>query len=224
MRTSVTFGYLLDKVPIRPNREICVIDAHPPTISLENMLATVGNIIKASGQSIGSPGNADSFQEIYTKIIELFEDEFSDYSALFLAYDHVTLQQNGSYLVNGQRIHPNEIRIVFRATSEDDLNQFPMGSGHNGVGFLEPPTDQIRDLGQDEEAHWYKRAFSIPLKTITPGNYMFCFAAGDNGWLYDVGAGTLLVISIVPPPVIPVPASIIADKAAEDEANSPEGI
>jgi hypothetical protein len=29
MRTSDTLGYLLNNVPIRPNREICVIDSEP---------------------------------------------------------------------------------------------------------------------------------------------------------------------------------------------------
>ena len=42
MRTSVTLGYLPNNVPIRPNREICVIDSKPglwDAVSLTDLIS-----------------------------------------------------------------------------------------------------------------------------------------------------------------------------------------
>jgi hypothetical protein len=42
MRTSVTVAYLINNAPIRPNREICIIDTHPglfDAVSLTDLLS-----------------------------------------------------------------------------------------------------------------------------------------------------------------------------------------
>jgi hypothetical protein len=112
------------------------------------------------------------------------------------ATDHVTYLQHGSFVVNGQRVHPDEIRVVFRATSEDDLT----GSLGRVEQSEDLPDQQVRDNGEKKEKHTYTRRFSVPLKTIAPGDYLFTFGSGDDGWFFDVGANTILTLTIAPRP------------------------
>src|SRR5580692_8750900 len=58
------------------------------------------------------------------------------------------------------------------------------------------------------------RRFSIPLRTITPGDYIFTFGSGDDGWLFDVGASTILTLTITPAPAQPSQAVTPAEEAA----------
>ena len=50
-----------------------------------------------------------------------------------------------------------------------------------------------------KQEHQYTRPFAIPFQTITPGDYVFTFGAGDDGWFFDVGASTVLTLTIRPP-------------------------
>jgi hypothetical protein len=130
--------------------------------------------------------------------IKSINDVVADKNSLYLQSDDQSFWQNASPLTRGGGIQPDEIRIVFRATSEDDITK---SFGH---AYKFQPNKRIRyvstheiiDLGEYKTTNQYKRAFSIPLETITPGMYLFAFASGDDGWLYDVGAVTLLWVWI----------------------------
>ena len=223
MRTSVTIGYGLDKRAIRPNREICVIDAHPPDIlgSLEDLATEAWVLFKAHwnpvveiGETFNPPdprwvpppppgGYLESLWDILPDDgIKSINDVVADKNSLFLESDDLAFERAGSYRINRQRVHPDEIRIVFRATSEDDITK---SFGHaykfdSGDESQYVSTDEIIDLAETKTTNQYKRAFSIPLKTITPSLYLFAFASGDDGWLFDVGAVTFLWVRIWPRP------------------------
>jgi hypothetical protein len=51
-----------------------------------------------------------------------------------------------------------------------------------------------------KQEHQYTRRFSIPLKTIAPGDYVFTFGSGDDGFFFNVGASTILTVTILPRP------------------------
>ena len=190
MRTSVTLGYLLNGVPIRPNREICILNAEPglfDAVSWTDLAALATATYQALLGNWTAAGAAS---------LPLLKKLYDGKNEIASATDHVTYLQHGSFVVNGQRVHPDEIRVVFRATSEDDLT--------GSLGLVEQsedvPDQQVRDNGEKKEKHMYTRRFSVPLKTIAPGDYLFTFGSGDDGWFYDVGANTMLTLTIAPRP------------------------
>jgi hypothetical protein len=187
MRSSITLVYLRHNEVIRPNREICVIDAHPPSISLDDLITTTINIVSAV---------EGDYSGLLSQVEGDLKEVLGGKNAIFSASDHLEFLRAGSYLVNGERVHPNEIRVVFKATSEDNITK-SFGRADQPAGIL---GGQIIDRGEDEQAHQYTRQFSIPLEKIDPGEYVFTFASGDDGWLYDVGVSTVLTVSILPRP------------------------
>ena len=114
MRSSITISYLRDNVPIRPSHEICVIDAHPPGLSLDDILKTATNVVEAL---------EGDFSGVLTQVEEEIEAALKGKNAVYNASDHLEFLRAGSYLINGQRVHPDEIGVVFRATSEDKITK-----------------------------------------------------------------------------------------------------
>lgn len=39
---------------------------------------------------------------------------------------------------------------------------------------------------------------SLPLNTMSPGDYLFTFGAQDDGWFNDVAAVSLLTLTVLP--------------------------
>jgi hypothetical protein len=194
MRTSVTLAYLLNGVPVRPSQEICVLDTHPgflQAVSLTDLMSIVTSTYQLLNGNYAKAGAA---------ILPMLKTVFKGKNTIGTAIHHLTYQQHGSFVVNGHRVHPDEIRVVYRATSEDDLTQ--------SFGRVDQSADtrarQIRDDGGKQEKHRYTHRFSIPLKTIAPGDYVLTFGSGDDGWFYDVGANTVLTLTITPPPAQPL--------------------
>jgi hypothetical protein len=187
MRSSINLVYLRNSEVIRPNREICVIDARPPSISLDDLITTAINIVRAAD---------GDYSGILTQVEGELKEALGEKNAIFSASDHLEFLRAGSYLVNGERVHPDEIRVVFKATSEDNIT--------NSFGRADQPAgiwgEQIIDRGEDKQTHQYTCQFSIPLEKINPGEYIFTFASGDDGWLFDVGVSTVLTVSILPRP------------------------
>jgi hypothetical protein len=190
MRTSVTLGYLLHGVPIRPNREICILDIHPgflDGISLTDLISLATSTYETV------EGN---FEKAAAAILPVLKDLYAGKNVIGSTTDHLTYLQHGRFIVNGQPVHPDEIRVVFRATSEDTLTK--------SIGQVAQSADihgtQIRDDGEMKQEHQYTRRFSIPLMTIAPGDYVFTFGSGDDGWFFDVGANTILTVTILPRP------------------------
>jgi hypothetical protein len=185
MRSSITISYLEANVPIRASHEICVINAHPPGVSWGDILTTATNVIGAL---------EGDYSGLLTEVEQDLGDAFKGKNALYKASDHLSFLSKGSYLINGERIHPDEIGIVFRATSEDKITK-SFGRADQPSGIL---GRQIEDRSESLQEHQYTRAFSIPLKRITPGEYLFTFASGDDGLIFDVGVSTILAVTIVP--------------------------
>jgi hypothetical protein len=204
MRTSVTVAYLINNAPIRPNREICIIDTHPglfDAVSLTDLLSVATSTYQLLQGNFTAAGAA---------ILPLLRETYNGKNTIASTTGHLTFQQDGSFLVNGNRLHPDEIRVVFRATSEDDLTT-SFGRVDQSANVL---GRQVRDNGEQSENHQYTRRFSIPLRTITPGDYIFTFGSGDDGWLFDVGASTILTLTITPAPAQPSQAVTPAEEAA----------
>lgn len=190
MRTSVTIGYLLNGVLIRPSEEICVLNAHPDisdALSLTDLVSLVTSTYELA------EGN---FEQAGAALLPVLRDVYSGKNVIGSKTDHLTFLQKGSLVVNGKRVHPDEILVVFRATSEDDLTK--------SFGHVDQSADirgnQITDNGETKQNHQYLRRFSIPLRTIAPGEYILTFGSGDEGWFFDVGASTILTVTITPRP------------------------
>jgi hypothetical protein len=204
MRTSVTIAYLIDNAPIRPNSEICIIDSHPgffDAVSLTDLHSVAASTYQLLQGNFTAAGAA---------ILPLLRETFSGKNSIASATDHLTFQENGSFLVNGNRLHPDEIRVVYRATSEDDLTA-SFGQVNQSEDVRDP---QIRNIGERSETHQFTCRFSIPLRTVTPGDYVFAFGSGDDGWFFDVGASTILTMTITPSPAQPPQTAAPAREAA----------
>jgi hypothetical protein len=109
MRTSVTLGYLLHGVPIKPNREICILNIHPDVfdgISLDDLIS----VATATYDTVEG-----DFGQALEAILPVLKDLYSGKKPIGSATDHLTYLQHGRFLVNGQYVHPDEIRVVFRA-------------------------------------------------------------------------------------------------------------
>lgn len=209
MRTSVTLAYIINNAPIRPNREICIIDSHPglfDAVSLTDLLSVATSTYQLLEGNFTNAGAA---------ILPLLREVYNGKNTIASTTDHLTFQQGESFLENGRRLRPDEIRVVFRATSEDDLTK--------SFGQVDQSADiqgrQIRDRGENKETHLYTRAFTIPLRIITPGDYIFTFGSGDDGVFFDVGANTILTLTITPAPAQPsqtrwvaAPAEVVAPR------------
>jgi hypothetical protein len=185
MRSSITISYLRGNAPIRPSDEICVIDAHPPGLSVDDILKTATNVVAAL---------EGDFSGVLTQVEGEIEGALKGKNAVYNASDHLEFLRAGSYLINGQRVHPDEIGVVFRATSEDKITR-SFGRADQSAGVS---GQQIGDRNGSQEDHQYTRGFSIPLERIVPGDYIFTFGSGDDGWLYDVGVSTILTVTIIP--------------------------
>lgn len=61
MRTSVTVPHLINNAPIRPNREICIIDTHPgffDAVSLTDLLSVATFDLPAPSRQLHAAGTA----------------------------------------------------------------------------------------------------------------------------------------------------------------------
>lgn len=105
---------------------------------------------------------------------------------------HETFAEGGKLIVNGKTTVADELRVVFRAESDDDLTE----SFGTVAQSATVPGQQVRDIGERKSTHLYVRRFAIPLTTIVPGDYVFTFGSGDDGFFFDVGVSSILTVSI----------------------------
>ena len=115
---------------------------------------------------------------------------------------HVTYPEGGSLVLAGDRTTVDELRVVFRAWSEDDLTT---SFGQVAQADSTPPSGIIDEgeqpfFGDGHGNNVYVHRFHVPLDRIPAGNYLFTFGSGDDGWFYKVGITSILTLSVAKVP------------------------
>jgi hypothetical protein len=112
---------------------------------------------------------------------------------------HETFPQGGRLVLGGRRKEVDELRVVFRAWSEDDLTTSFGRVSHEDAS----PAPKIVDEGEkpfftQSGDNVYVHRFHVPLATIDPGDYLFTFGSGDDGIFFDVGVASILTLTVLP--------------------------
>jgi len=85
----------------------------------------------------------------------------------------------------------DEARIVFQASSDDDLT--------TSFGSV-TPEGKIIDLGENrydrDGIHFYEKSYRIPLQSTPTGPYFFIFGSGDEGDVFNVALASFLTVGI----------------------------
>lgn len=98
----------------------------------------------------------------------------------------------------GSAVPVTELRVVFRAWSDDDLTE-SLGQVFQDDNL---PAEQVEHMGDQRfsqgDDNYFVSRWRFNVQNITPGEYGFNFSSGDDGWLYDVGVSNILTVEVVP--------------------------
>lgn len=205
MKSSITLGFLNNGTPVTPNRQINQTDNHPGfgeafrVFGLEGVLSLVAATVLAYEGEWKLAGAA---------LVPTLKTAYQGKEEIVAATGHETFPQGGSLVLGGQRKVVDELRIVFRAWSEDDLTKSFGKVSHEDNS----PAPQIVDEGEKPtfsqgSDNFYVHRFKVPLDTIAPGDYLFTFGSGDDGFFFDVGVASLLTLTVAPVRHLPRPAT-----------------
>jgi hypothetical protein len=191
MRSSITLAFLHKGRPIRPNRQINITNDHPDItdiFSVEDALAAIKGIYElATGDFLGAWHNVEP----------LAEKAFAGKEIIVQKASHETFQQGGRIVLPRASNLIDELRVVFHAYSEDAMHK---DDCFGVVAYdARAKARQVDDNGEQRSDHAYTRRFAIPLQAVEPGDYVFTFAAGDDGWLFDVAVSSVLTVTVAPP-------------------------
>jgi hypothetical protein len=91
----------------------------------------------------------------------------------------------------------DEAHVLFRAWSEDNLQGTATRVDHSN------PDAQINSVGErhydQNDNHFYESEWTIPVSKIPSTVAIFDFAAGDDGWWFDVGHSSILSVRLIRP-------------------------
>jgi hypothetical protein len=194
MRSSITFGFGANGVPVAPNRQINITHDDPDVTDVG--FTVLLNDLIATGTAVYLAYEGD-FKAAAAAITPVLRSAYAGKNVLVQKEAHETFPAGGQFR-NIQRA-VDEVRVVFRAESDDDLTT-SFGRADQSAAV---PQTQIIDSGEQRfstgPTNVYVRRFAIPLATIVPGDYVFQFGSGDDGWFFDVGVSSILTVSISAP-------------------------
>jgi hypothetical protein len=118
MQSSITLGFLNNGRPVQPNRQINITDNEPgfgeafrvfgPEAAVALAVATY-NALQGNWKTAGSA------------LLPLLKKAYDGKDEIAAATSHLTFPEGGSLVIAGDRTTVDELRVVFRAWSEDDL-------------------------------------------------------------------------------------------------------
>jgi len=136
------------------------------------------------------------------KVLNAFEKIFSGSDEVAERNSELEILSDGS--VSGLSglpagLKPTNLQISFAAWSEDDLK--------NDRSFgRSVPTDGVYDAvnrswTDNNDIHHYQRTFDLEIAKLKAGQYAFGFGAVDDGWFFDVGVVSNLLVTVKQPTV-----------------------
>lgn len=208
MRSSITFGFLNHSVPVTPNRQVNVTDDHPGFGEAFRVFGISGVVSLATATYMAFEGQ---WKTAGAALLPVLKTAYQGKDEIVAATAHESFPQGGRLVLGGRRTEVDELRVVFRAWSEDDLT-----ASLGKVAQVDSnPNPQILDEGENPaftqgSDHVYVHRFKVPLATIDPGDYLFTFGSGDDGWFFDVGVLSLLTLTIYPVRNLPTLSTHVA--------------
>lgn len=194
MRSSITFGFLNNGIPVTPNRQVNVTDTHP---GFEEGFRILGvdaliDLVVATYQAY--EGN---FKLAGAALLPIIKTAYQGKNELVGATTHQTFPEGGSLILAGKRTTVDELRVVFRAESEDTLTksfgQVAQADNTPVSGIIDEGEKPVFTQGGNNV---YVHRFKVPLDRIAPGDYLFTFGSGDDGWFYKVGVVSVLTLTV----------------------------
>ena len=189
MRTSITLGFLSKGRAIRPNRQLNVTNDHPDLSDLVDVKDLI-----AAATAIYAAVKGD-WKVAAAGALPILKKAYSGKEVLVQKTAHETFQQGGRIILPGGANIIDERRVVFRAESEDDLTT---SFGRADQAVSKHPA-KIKDNGEVKTTNVYSRRFAIPPQSVPPGDYIFNFGSGDDGFIFDLGVSSILTVTVAPP-------------------------
>jgi hypothetical protein len=194
MRSSITLGFLNNGIPVTPNRQVNITDTHPGFEEGFRVLGVEGIISLVVATYEAFEGN---FKLAGTTLLPIIKTAYQGKNELVAATTHQTFPEGGSLILAGKRTTVDELRVVFRAESEDTLTKsfgvMEQADSTSASGIFDEGEKAVFTQGGNNV---YVHRFKVPLDRIAPGDYLFTFGSGDNGWLYNVGVVSVLTLTV----------------------------
>jgi hypothetical protein len=156
-------------------------------------------------------------------LLPILKTTYQGKDEIAAATAHETFPQGGSLILAGDRTTVDELRVVFRAWSEDSLTasfgRVTQADNTPPSGIVDEGEKPVFTQGGDNV---YVHRFHVPLDRIAPGDYLFTFGSGDDGWFYDVGVASVLTVTVAPVAQRPGPDTH-ADPARQILARAGDG-
>jgi hypothetical protein len=189
MRSHVEISFYRQGAPIGRSQVVNQVNEHPDIIDFFSWDDLVSAIKAAIRYFVGDRDGAES--DAKKEAEDLLKRLLSGNDHNVFRNSEISFRQGGA--VQGIDQVVDEVRLWFRAWSEDDLKQ-------TSFGKVDDPSGQIRDLGEryfeQGDDKRYEHGFSLPLRTLPVGKYVFTFASRDEGWHYDVGVVSTLPVTV----------------------------
>jgi hypothetical protein len=206
MISSITFGFLSHGSPVAPNRRINITTDHPgvedasEALGLTAFLSLVTAVYEAYEGQWKLAGAA---------LLPILKTAYQGSSTVHAISGHETFPHGGQLILGGTVKVIDELRVVFRAESEDDLkDKSSIGVLTHADGTADPNAIHSEQKFTQGGNNVYVSRFGLPLSVMTPGDYLFTFGAQDDGWFFDVAVGSILTLTIAPTRFTrPVPTS-----------------
>lgn len=196
MISSVTLGFLSNGASLIPNRRINLTSAHPGVADAAQQLGLSALLSLVTAAYQAYEGNWKIAGAALLPLLkQVYEgaDEISEISS------HENFPAGGSLVVNGRVRVIDELRVVFRAESEDELKKKScLGKITFADDGVDPHETASEKLFKQGGTYVYVSRHSLPLNTMSPGDYLFTFGAQDDGWFNDVAVVSLLTLTILP--------------------------
>jgi hypothetical protein len=184
MQSEIRFQLLKAGRPVaNSGRTLARVVGHPGFADFftDNLTAILETVGEAIGAYLGIPGLSTQ------DAIKRARAVFSGSSKHYLGRDNLRVVRDGSF---------EQIQVVFRAWSEDDLKK----STCQVVAV--PPAAQA--VSRTLNDHLFEVAYNVPADQLGEGLSPFIFGAQDSGWFYDVAVSSELDLTYhIPQPQSP---------------------
>jgi hypothetical protein len=190
MNSSITLGHLdRNGRPVLPNRTVNRTSTDPDFSDFFELLDLISIGVAVYNTYKGN------YKTAIAAITPMFTRVFEGKNVAASKTGRIIVPQDG---LMGSAVPVAELRVVFRAWSGSDLTE------SDGQVFQDDdvPTKQVEHMGdqsfsQGDNNFWVSR-WRFNVQDITPGEYGFTFAAGDDGWIFNVGVANILTVEVVP--------------------------
>ena len=191
MQSNITLGFGANGRAVLPNRVINSTTDNPDFTDLFG----VADVI-AVGTAIyqGYQGN---WKTALAALAPTFTRVFSGKDVVASKTGRIMVPHDGHM---GGDAPVQELRVVFRAWSEDTLTE-SIGRVDQNADLADPQIEHMGDrtFSQGSDNYFVSR-WRFDVQTIIPGEYSFNFMSGDDGWLFDVGVSNILTVQVLPGP------------------------